>query len=206
MENFRPVFSLNACKKLIPGNIPHLRVIAKLRWQDEVGRGNKFRGSMNQPAQLTLENMRDYLHSAPILDLFMKNSTFTNKCKILAFLKYFYCFVKMSTLSFFADNKSQYNFKTKHATLKTQNLQTGRKESNIWSANIGNVVKVQIHKVFWLWNTDKRTDGWWDIFMIWKIDFGLFAVGWAGLWEKRFWPIMSVRKKKLHRKRLKMPQ
>ena len=30
--------------------------------------------------------------------------------------------------------------------------------------------------------TDKRTDAWWDIFMIWKIDFGLLAVGWAGLW------------------------
>ena len=24
-----------------------------------------------------------------------------------------------------------------------------------------------------------------------QIDFGLLAVGWAGLWNKRFWPIMS---------------
>ena len=28
-------------------------------------------------------------------------------------------------------------------------------------------------------------------FMIWKIDFGLLAVGWARLWNKRFGPIMS---------------
>ena len=39
--------------------------------------------------------------------------------------------------------------------------------------------------------TDKGTDAWWDIFMIWKIDFGLLAVAWTGLWEKRFGPIMS---------------
>jgi hypothetical protein len=48
-------------------------------------------------------------------------------------------------------------------------------------------------KVFWsrIYTTDKRTDAWWDIFMIWKIDFGLLAVGWAGLWNKKFGPIMS---------------
>jgi hypothetical protein len=40
-------------------------------------------------------------------------------------------------------------------------------------------------------STDKRTDAWWDIFMILKIDFGLLAVGWAGLWNKRFGLIMS---------------
>ena len=39
--------------------------------------------------------------------------------------------------------------------------------------------------------SNKRTDAWWDIFMIWKIDFGLLTVGWAGLWNKRFGPIMS---------------
>ena len=61
---------------------------------------NKFRGSTNQPAQLTHENMRYYLHLALILDLFMKNSTFTNKSKIVAFLKYFYYFVKIFTLIF----------------------------------------------------------------------------------------------------------
>ncbi len=43
----------------------------------------------------------------------------------------------------------------------------------------------------YIYPTDKRTDAWWDIFMIWKIDFGLLAVGWAGLWNKRFGPIMS---------------
>ena len=70
------------------------------------------------------------------------------------------------------------------------------------------------------WITDKRTGAWWDIFMIWKIDFGLLAVGWAGLWNKRCGPIMSnfwgrffstfcgkkhcsVRTEKLHRKKVK---
>ena len=106
---------------------------------------NKFRGSTNQPAQLTHENMRYYLHLALILDLFMKNSTFTNKSKIVAFLKYFFCFVKMSTLIFFSENKQQHNFKTNHTTFweKTQSFQTGQKESNIWSANFVNIVKVQ---------------------------------------------------------------
>ena len=32
--------------------------------------------------------------------------------------------------------------------------------------------------------TDKRTDAWSRNFMIWKINFGLWAVAWAGLWEK----------------------
>jgi hypothetical protein len=35
------------------------------------------------------------------------------------------------------------------------------------------------------WNTDKRTDVWSRNFMIWKINFGLWA--WAGLWEKGVW-------------------
>ena len=35
--------------------------------------------------------------------------------------------------------------------------------------------------------TDKRTDVWsWD-FIIWKINSGLWAVVWAGLWNKRVW-------------------
>ena len=79
-----------------------------------------------------------------------------------------------------------------------------------------------------MYYTNKRTDAWWDIFMIWKIDFWLLAVAWAGLWEKRFGPIMSnfwgrffqlfvvkkkilkifwkhcsVRTEKLHRKKVK---
>ena len=32
--------------------------------------------------------------------------------------------------------------------------------------------------------TDKETDESWDIFIIWKINFGLWAVGWAGMWKK----------------------
>ena len=35
--------------------------------------------------------------------------------------------------------------------------------------------------------TDKRTDVWSRDFMIWKVNFGLWAVAWAGLWEKRVW-------------------
>ena len=35
--------------------------------------------------------------------------------------------------------------------------------------------------------TDKRTDVWSRDFMIWKINFGLWAVAWAGLWNERVW-------------------
>ena len=71
--------------------------------------------------------------------------------------------------------------------------------------------------------TDKETDVSWNIFMIWKINSGLWAVVWAGLWNKRvladyeqllrpffslfrgqkikkkfFWKLYSVRTEKLH--------
>ena len=36
-------------------------------------------------------------------------------------------------------------------------------------------------------DTDKRTDVWSQNFLIWKINFGLWAVAWAGLWEKGVW-------------------
>ena len=35
--------------------------------------------------------------------------------------------------------------------------------------------------------TDKRTDVWSRNFLIWEIDFGLWAVAWAGTWEKGVW-------------------
>ena len=35
--------------------------------------------------------------------------------------------------------------------------------------------------------TDKRTDVWSRDFMIWKVNFGLWAVAWAGLCNKRVW-------------------
>ena len=35
--------------------------------------------------------------------------------------------------------------------------------------------------------TDKTLDVWSQDFMIWKINFGLWAVAWAGQWEKRVW-------------------
>ena len=36
-------------------------------------------------------------------------------------------------------------------------------------------------------DTDKRTDVWSRNFLIWEINFGLWAVAWAGLWEKGVW-------------------
>ena len=73
--------------------------------------------------------------------------------------------------------------------------------------------------------TDKKTDVWSRHFMIWKINFGLWAVAWAGQWEKRvwadyeqllrpvfslfwgqkifFWKHHSVRTEKLHWKKVK---
>ena len=35
--------------------------------------------------------------------------------------------------------------------------------------------------------TDKRTDVWSRDFIVWKINSGLWAVVWAGLWNKRVW-------------------
>ena len=42
-------------------------------------------------------------------------------------------------------------------------------------------------------DTDKRTDVWSRNFLIWKINFGLWAVAWAGLWEKRVWANYDLR-------------
>ena len=39
----------------------------------------------------------------------------------------------------------------------------------------------------WFAITDKRTDIWSRDFIIWKINFGLLAVAWAGLWHNRVW-------------------
>ena len=54
--------------------------------------------------------------------------------------------------------------------------------------------KIQNH-FYWSWFppqmkgqiTDKRTDVWSRHFMIWKINFGLWAVAMAGQWEKVVW-------------------
>ena len=46
-------------------------------WETVVTVSNKFRGSTNQPNQLTLENTWDYLHLAPILDVFIHIWTLT---------------------------------------------------------------------------------------------------------------------------------
>ena len=35
--------------------------------------------------------------------------------------------------------------------------------------------------------TDKRSDVWSRNIIIWKINFGLWADAWAGLWEKGVW-------------------
>ena len=55
---------------------------------------------------------------------------------------------------------------------------------------------------YWtIWNTDKRTDVWSRDFIIWKINSGLWAVVWAGLWNKRVWATFEacffIDKKKL---------
>ena len=39
----------------------------------------------------------------------------------------------------------------------------------------------------WALATDKRTDVWSQDFILWKINSGLWAVVWAGLWNKRVW-------------------
>ena len=47
----------------------------------------------------------------------------------------------------------------------------------------------------WIYATDKETDVSWDIFIIWKINSGLWTVGWAGLWKKglgRLWATSKV--------------
>ena len=36
-------------------------------------------------------------------------------------------------------------------------------------------------------STDKRTDVWSRNFLIWEINFGLWAVAWARPWEKGVW-------------------
>ena len=52
-----------------------------------------------------------------------------------------------------------------------------------------------VSSVFYQNSTGDSTDKWTDTcsrhFMIWKIKSGFCAVGWAGLWNKRFGPIMS---------------
>ena len=110
-------------------------------------------------------------------------------------------------------------------------------EDPCWKAGWGNLSYIY-SVVFKLQNTkhcnsnlvsttDKRTGVWSRDFMKWKINFGLWAVAWAGLWEKRvwadyeqllrpvislfrgqknffFWKHHSVRTKKLHKKKVKI--
>ena len=40
---------------------------------------------------------------------------------------------------------------------------------------------------YYAYCTDKRTDVWSRYFITWKINSGLWAVVWAGLWKKRVW-------------------
>ena len=49
-------------------------------------------------------------------------------------------------------------------------------------AQCGNYFFTKVSSIKTLNSTDKRTD-----FMIWRINFELWAVAWAGLWEKRVW-------------------
>ena len=46
----------------------------------------------------------------------------------------------------------------------------------------------QVHlNLTYILSTDKRTDVWSRDFIIWKINSGLWAVVWDGLWNKRVW-------------------
>ena len=44
-----------------------------------------------------------------------------------------------------------------------------------------------VHYLYNISSTDKKTDVWSRDFIVWKINFGLWAVAWAGLWNKRVW-------------------
>ena len=52
-----------------------------------------------------------------------------------------------------------------------------------------NVTEIrQVHlNLTYILSTDKRTDVWSRDFIIWKINSGLWAVVWDGLWNKRVW-------------------
>ena len=69
----------------------------------------------------------------------------------------------------------------------------------VWIQNWGILILLILHStvdVFWFFikfsyvrvePTDKRTDVWSQQFPIWKINSGLWAVVWAGMWNKRVW-------------------
>ena len=53
----------------------------------------------------------------------------------------------------------------------------------VWSHFYKMLVVLKYHRRL----TDKRTDVWSRDFMIWKVNFGLWAVAWAGLCNKGVW-------------------
>ena len=59
---------------------------------------------------------------------------------------------------------------------------------NLYEVCFGNFKVSKLRKEMALSRTtDKRTDVWSRDFIKWKINFGLWAVTWAGQWEKRVW-------------------
>ena len=54
-----------------------------------------------------------------------------------------------------------------------------------FKAQIGDLKCSGTNNLICKYTTDKRTDVWSRDSMRWKINFGLWAVAWAGLWEKR---------------------
>ena len=96
---------------------------------------------IDQPL-LTLERTWVYLHSAPILNFFMISSTFTNRNKITALLKYLNSLVKMSTLNSANFTNSEHYIKTNHKTYWVI-IQTGFVDNGLWLENFMDFGKVE---------------------------------------------------------------
>ena len=72
------------------------------------------------------------------------------------------------------------NFQTKKMISLTCRLVWNKPSKSAWI-----FVKCKCPKSFHI--TDERTDVWPPDFIIWKIDYWLWAVVWAGLWNKKVW-------------------
>ena len=148
--------------------------------------------SSNGPDQLT-PTLLTYLYS---------NTFFMGEFSIFFFHPPLQNF-RLSANNGFSNKKNKQCIDTSSEATKINFLVVGNLFYHFYFLFIFKHIKLVIGNLILLWiticprclnvvgSTDKRTDGWWDIFMIWKIDFGLWAVAWAGLWNKRFGPIMS---------------
>ena len=79
-----------------------------------------------------------------------------------------------------------YNFSKLHTMVKLCNPPGHLQEKNLECVLVA--AKVILKKYLGrVQPTDKRTDVWSRDFLIWEINFGLWAVAWARLWENRVW-------------------